>query len=270
MVSTISGNVPIFCAGPSTERAEAPVNRRMFTDRVCSMLIAQRAVATVYSRARVRTIQLLLGTQMSLLQVAWVSSLVFLLQALPISIAGLGVREGAYVYILSLYGFSTDLGFALGLLFFTHMLVFAAIGGILNVTEALSQSKDRTVLIVAIPKSASTSLATSLCELHGLTNATATSIRYSSTGSRPGVQLPAQLPRPAGHRPGAGRTVSVQTRSALQAARVPERRKPRNLSEAERRSSCCGSPRKSSWRKSGRSRASYTAAGTSFPTAQRR
>ena len=90
---------------------------------------------------RVYALFLAVGEPMPFFQVAWISSLVFLLQVLPVSIAGLGLREGAYVYIFSLYGFQQNLGFLLGVLFFTHMLVFAAIGGILNVTEALSRSQ---------------------------------------------------------------------------------------------------------------------------------
>ncbi len=45
------------------------------------------------------------------------------------------------------------------------------------------------MLIVAIPKSASTSLATSLCELHGLTNATANINQIFKHRQPPGVQF---------------------------------------------------------------------------------
>ncbi len=137
---TISYRVPIL----RRDRVQDVLRRLSIEDVHRGRLLALLALSVLWQAVYVVRVYALfsaVGVPMSLLQVAWVSSLVFLLQALPVSIAGLGVREGAYVYIFSLYGFSTDLGFALGLLFFTHMLVFAAIGGILNVTEALSHVK---------------------------------------------------------------------------------------------------------------------------------
>lgn len=139
MVS-VSGNVPLLRG----ERFQNALKRLsvdgLHRSRVV-MLIGLSVLWQLIYIARVYALFAALGTQMPFLQVAWISSLVFLLQVLPISIAGLGVREGAYVYILSLYGFPANLGFALGLLFFTHMLVFAAIGGILNLTEGLTQTQ---------------------------------------------------------------------------------------------------------------------------------
>lgn len=86
---------------------------------------------------RVYCLILAMGQPLLITQVVWVSSLVFLLQLLPISVAGLGVREGGYVYLLSLLGFSDSVGFLLGLLFFTHMLIFALIGGLLSLFDKL-------------------------------------------------------------------------------------------------------------------------------------
>ncbi|MDY6986976.1 MAG: lysylphosphatidylglycerol synthase transmembrane domain-containing protein [Thermodesulfobacteriota bacterium] len=71
----------------------------------------------------------------TLIDVAWMGSLVMLLQVLPITFAGLGVREGAYAYLFALYGFEAEKGVVLGMLFFSQMLIFASVGAILNVIE---------------------------------------------------------------------------------------------------------------------------------------
>lgn len=108
--------------------------------RIALLALLSVAWQVVYI-GRVSLLFVAVGEPMAFLQVAWIASLVFLLQVLPVSVAGLGVREGAYVYIFSLYALPENLGFLLGMLFFTHMLVFAAIGGILNVTEDIPNTR---------------------------------------------------------------------------------------------------------------------------------
>ena len=59
-------------------------------------------------------------------------SLVLLLQMLPLSFAGIGIREGAYAYLFSLYGLAPEAGVLIGLLFFSQMLILAGLGGVLQ------------------------------------------------------------------------------------------------------------------------------------------
>ncbi|HEN20372.1 MAG TPA: flippase-like domain-containing protein [Desulfobacteraceae bacterium] len=66
----------------------------------------------------------------------WMGSLVLLLQTLPVTYAGLGLREGAYAYLFQLQGVSPELGVTIGLLFFTQLLIFAAIGCFFETMEA--------------------------------------------------------------------------------------------------------------------------------------
>ena len=72
---------------------------------------------------------------LNFIDVAWMGSLVLLLQVLPISFAGIGVREGAYAYLLTLYGFQPEKGILIGILFFSQMLILAGIGGVLEALE---------------------------------------------------------------------------------------------------------------------------------------
>lgn len=66
---------------------------------------------------------------------AWMGSLVLLLQILPVSFAGVGVREGAYAYFFTLYGLPPEEGVLVGILFFSQMLLIAGLGAFLEFKE---------------------------------------------------------------------------------------------------------------------------------------
>lgn len=76
-----------------------------------------------------------LGLPLAYIDIAWMSSLVLLLQLLPVSFAGIGVREGAYAYLITAFGLSPAKGVLIGILFFTQMLIVAALGGIFEIFE---------------------------------------------------------------------------------------------------------------------------------------
>ena len=59
---------------------------------------------------------------------------VAVLLLLPISLAGLGLREGGYVGLLGLFGIAADRALSLSLVFFAYMLLGAALGWIAEVT----------------------------------------------------------------------------------------------------------------------------------------
>jgi len=67
--------------------------------------------------------------------VAWMGSLVLLLQLLPISFAGIGVREAGYAYFFTLYSIHPEKGVLIGILFFSQMLIMAILGGLFEVME---------------------------------------------------------------------------------------------------------------------------------------
>jgi len=69
------------------------------------------------------------------IEAIWIGSLVLLLQVLPVSFAGIGLREGAYAYLFTLFGLPAEQGFLIGILFFTQMLIFSGIGAVLNLFE---------------------------------------------------------------------------------------------------------------------------------------
>jgi uncharacterized protein (TIRG00374 family) len=77
-----------------------------------------------------------LHISLSIIDISWMCSLVLLLQVLPISFAGIGVREGAYAYLFPLFGLPPEKGIIIGILFFTQMFTLASIGAILNLLES--------------------------------------------------------------------------------------------------------------------------------------
>jgi hypothetical protein len=82
-----------------------------------------------------------LGIQVSFVQLMWVVAVVSLLQSLPISIAGIGVREGAYVYLLQLQGVPGASALALSLTVFGIHMLIALAGGLLQLYSLLSRRR---------------------------------------------------------------------------------------------------------------------------------
>ena len=65
-----------------------------------------------------------LDLPLNLIDVVWMASLVLILQGLPVSIAGLGIREGAYGFLFTLFALPSEKGVLIGILFFTLLFVF--------------------------------------------------------------------------------------------------------------------------------------------------
>jgi len=72
---------------------------------------------------------------LNIVDILWMGSLVLMLQTLPISFAGIGLREGAYAYLFTLYGLPPEKGVLIGILFFSQMLIMAAVGGVFELTD---------------------------------------------------------------------------------------------------------------------------------------
>jgi len=65
----------------------------------------------------------------------WIVALVALAQVLPITVAGLGVREGLFVFLLAQYGAPAETALALSLTVFSVTLLFALLGGALSLVN---------------------------------------------------------------------------------------------------------------------------------------
>ncbi len=72
---------------------------------------------------------------LSFMDITWMGSLVLLLQMIPITFAGIGLREGAYAYLFTLFNLAPEKGVLVGILFFSQMLIIAFVGGIIEFFE---------------------------------------------------------------------------------------------------------------------------------------
>ena len=91
--------------------------------QICSIYFLMRAV----------------NINISIVSIAWITAAVCFLQMLPISISGLGVREGAFVFLLKRYGVYASDAMALSLLMFGVLVVFALIGGVFEAIDSLKR-----------------------------------------------------------------------------------------------------------------------------------
>lgn len=81
-----------------------------------------------------------LDLDMTLVSMGWVRSCILLSTLLPVTVAGLGLREGASILLLGLYGVSEERALAFGLLVFAiTSLGLGAAGGLLEGWRCLAQ-----------------------------------------------------------------------------------------------------------------------------------
>ena len=72
------------------------------------------------------------SAELSFVQIGWLRSAVVLVQLLPVSFSGLGVREGTIVLLLQPYGIEGALAVSLSLLLFGKNLFIGVIGGLIE------------------------------------------------------------------------------------------------------------------------------------------
>lgn len=77
----------------------------------------------------------LMGVSLPFSDLIWIVVLVTLVQLLPITIAGLGVRESAFVFLLGWYQVSATTAVALSLIVFSVSLLFGLCGGLLSLLD---------------------------------------------------------------------------------------------------------------------------------------
>jgi uncharacterized membrane protein YbhN (UPF0104 family) len=71
----------------------------------------------------------------------WIRSIVFVITLIPISIAGIGVRELGFVELLALYGTPRAEALAFAVLLFSIQLLIGGVGGLLELSNVVSDAK---------------------------------------------------------------------------------------------------------------------------------
>jgi hypothetical protein len=94
----------------------------------------QVGVVAVASRLLVRS----LGAELSYANTLWITAGAYLAALLPISVAGLGVREGTLVALAGPYGVSAEQAVAWGLLILAGRTAVASLGGLLELARVLA------------------------------------------------------------------------------------------------------------------------------------
>jgi uncharacterized protein (TIRG00374 family) len=81
-----------------------------------------------------------MGLKLSFVAVGWIRSAVILATMLPVSVSGIGLREGAMVLLLGLYNVPPDDALALSLVVFAvTVLVIGLIGGVFEAVRMLNE-----------------------------------------------------------------------------------------------------------------------------------
>ena len=93
-------------------------------------IIGLSLVWQIFYISRLYTLIKAAALPLDLIDIVWMGSLVLMLQTLPISFAGIGLREGAYAYLFTLYDLPPEKGVLIGILFFSQMIVMAFVGGV--------------------------------------------------------------------------------------------------------------------------------------------
>ena len=157
MLITLAGPLAISAYFLPTHRLEVLPGRRL-RESATRLVAALRLARSLSQRAVIRVsilalVAQVLGTlvywfvavasniEISLTTMMWVRSAALLAAIVPISIAGLGVREGAFVVLLSDHGIAGADGVAISLTGFAFTSVLAALLG--GVLEAWRMSRPR-------------------------------------------------------------------------------------------------------------------------------
>jgi uncharacterized membrane protein YbhN (UPF0104 family) len=96
------------------------------------------AAQVLLASAAVEVLASSLGIRLSLTSSIWITAAVYAVVLLPISVAGVGVREVTLTKALGLLGINSSLAVALSILLFADPLINAVIGGVLQLRSSFS------------------------------------------------------------------------------------------------------------------------------------
>ena len=109
----------------------------MFETLVWSLLIKIPHIFAFYLLAKGLNIDL------SIIQSAWLFSIISVVTLIPVSFSGLGIREGTMIIMLSQIGVQTTSALSLSLLIFITGVIVALIGGVLELFSGIKLTKNK-------------------------------------------------------------------------------------------------------------------------------
>jgi uncharacterized protein (TIRG00374 family) len=94
-----------------------------------------------------------LDLPLTFVQLGWIRSIVSILSMLPISFAGIGVREGSMIFLLQAYGIESGSAIALSFLILSGNIVLALCGGLIEIKNLLfSDNSQKIVATNKVPR----------------------------------------------------------------------------------------------------------------------
>jgi len=80
-----------------------------------------------------------LNINLSFLALIWIVTVVYLVQLLPISISGIGVREGAYIFLFGQHGISASRAFSFSIIIFSVIIFLGILGGMIELLSSFKK-----------------------------------------------------------------------------------------------------------------------------------
>jgi glycosyltransferase 2 family protein len=105
--------------------------------RLALLIVATPALGQILSALVFYAVACGLQLQLSFVTLIWIVSMVYFIQMIPASLSGLGLREGALVFLLPYYGIEPASSLAFSLLSFSYHLFMGFLGGALEIREIL-------------------------------------------------------------------------------------------------------------------------------------
>lgn len=87
-----------------------------------------------------------IGINISFINIGWIRSFIVIIAVLPVSFAGLGVREGTLVFLLQPYGVPASDAVALSFLIFARALLLGGIGGLFEAKNLFLPSRGKSAI----------------------------------------------------------------------------------------------------------------------------
>ncbi len=108
-------------------------------------IVALSAIENIAGTLAVYLLALSVYIDVPFISMGWIRAVVQAVIHLPISISGLGVREGSLIMLLEPFGVTGATAFALSLLMLGRSLLLGAIGAALEIQSTLTEKEDRSI-----------------------------------------------------------------------------------------------------------------------------
>jgi hypothetical protein len=104
------------------------INRLIF---VFGLSLIAQSLGLVYFFSLARAVDM----QLPFFVIGWISTFVTIIQMIPISIAGLGIREASYAVLLNDYGISPEQAISFSITIFAVFVIVGLVGGLFELSD---------------------------------------------------------------------------------------------------------------------------------------